>query len=166
MEFPRQEYWSGLPCPSPGDFPNPGIKLGSPALQADSLPSESPGEVWLIYNVVLVSVVQRSDSVYMYVGFPGGSVVKNPPANAGNGDSESSPWIGKIPWRRKWQPTPVFLPGKSHEQNRLMGYMGSERVGHDFATKQHQLHILFQIRFPYRLFLNQGHCMLVSGLRT
>ena len=76
MEFPRQEYWSGLPCPSPGDFPNPGIKPGSPALQADSLASESPGEVWLIYNVVLVSVVQRSDSVYMYVGFPGGSVVK------------------------------------------------------------------------------------------
>ena len=32
MEFPRQEYWSGLPFPSPGDLPNPGIKLGSPAL--------------------------------------------------------------------------------------------------------------------------------------
>ena len=33
-----------------------------------------------------------------------------------------SPWVGKIPWRRKWQPTPVFLPGKSHGQRSLVGY--------------------------------------------
>ena len=39
MEFSRQKCWSGLPCPSPGDLPNPGVKPGSPALQADSLPS-------------------------------------------------------------------------------------------------------------------------------
>ena len=41
MEFSRQVYWSGLPFPSPGDLPDPGIKPESPALQADSLPSES-----------------------------------------------------------------------------------------------------------------------------
>ena len=40
MEFPRQEYWSGLPFPSPGDLPNPGIEPRSRALQADALPSE------------------------------------------------------------------------------------------------------------------------------
>ena len=40
MEFSRPEYWSGLPCPSPGDLPNPGIKPRSPTLQADSLPAE------------------------------------------------------------------------------------------------------------------------------
>ena len=40
MEFSRQEYWSGLPSPSPEDLPNPVTELGSPALQADSLPSE------------------------------------------------------------------------------------------------------------------------------
>ena len=40
MKLSRQEYWSGLPFPSPGDLPNPGIKPGSPALQADALPSE------------------------------------------------------------------------------------------------------------------------------
>ena len=40
MEFSRQEYWSGLPFPPPGDLPNPGIEPRSPALQADSLPSE------------------------------------------------------------------------------------------------------------------------------
>ena len=43
MEFPRQEYWSGLPLPSPGDLPDPGIKPRSPALQVDSLPSEQQG---------------------------------------------------------------------------------------------------------------------------
>ena len=44
MEFSRQEYWSGLPLPSPRDLPNPGIEPWSPALQADSLPSEQPGK--------------------------------------------------------------------------------------------------------------------------
>ena len=42
--FSRQEYWSGLPCPPPGDLPNPGIEPRSPALQADSLPSEPHGK--------------------------------------------------------------------------------------------------------------------------
>ena len=44
MGFPSQEYCSGLPFPSPGDLPNPGIKPVSPALQADSLPTEPPGK--------------------------------------------------------------------------------------------------------------------------
>ena len=43
MEFSRQEYWSGLPCPSPGNLPDTGTKE-FPALQADSLPSEPPGK--------------------------------------------------------------------------------------------------------------------------
>ena len=44
MEFSRQEYWSGLPFPSPGDLPIPRIEPESPALQANSLPSEPPGK--------------------------------------------------------------------------------------------------------------------------
>ena len=44
MGFSRQEYWSGLPFPSPGDLPDPGIKPGSPTLQADALTSEPPGK--------------------------------------------------------------------------------------------------------------------------
>ena len=44
MEFPKQEYWNGLPFPSPGDLSKPGTELGSPALQAESLPSEPPGK--------------------------------------------------------------------------------------------------------------------------
>ena len=43
-------------------------------------------------------------------------MVKNPPANIGD------LWLGKIPWNRKWQPTPVFLPAKSHGQRTLVGY--------------------------------------------
>ena len=52
MGFSRQEYWGGLPFPSPGDLPDPGIKLGSPAFQMDSLPSEPSGKcyLWLVVN--------------------------------------------------------------------------------------------------------------------
>ena len=48
------------------------------------------------------------------------------------------PWARKIPWRRNWQPVPVFLPGKSHRQISLVGYSswGCKRLGHDLATKQ------------------------------
>ena len=45
MGFSRRQYWSGLPFPSPGSLPNPGIKSGSPALQADSLPTELQGKL-------------------------------------------------------------------------------------------------------------------------
>ena len=47
MEFSRQEFWIGLPFPSAGDLPDPGIKRRSPELQADSLLSESPGKALL-----------------------------------------------------------------------------------------------------------------------
>ena len=45
MGHPRQEYWGGLPFPSPEDLPDPGIELGSPALQADSLPPKPHREI-------------------------------------------------------------------------------------------------------------------------
>ena len=48
-------------------------------------------------------------------GFSGGAVVKNPPANA---EDRFDPWVRKIPWSRKQQPAPVFLPGKFHGQRR------------------------------------------------
>ena len=52
MEFSGQEYWSGLPFPSPGDLPDPGIEPGSPALQADSLPSEPPGKPPTVWTII------------------------------------------------------------------------------------------------------------------
>ena len=48
-------------------------------------------------------------------------VVESPPANAGD-RCRFDPWVGKIPWRRKWQPTPGFLPGESLGQRSLAGY--------------------------------------------
>ena len=53
MRFSRQEYWSGLPCPSPGFLPNPGTKLRSPTLQAVSLRSEPPGKPRKFFHVSL-----------------------------------------------------------------------------------------------------------------
>ena len=55
MEFSRQEYWSGLPFPSPGDLPDPGIEPGSPASQADALTSEPPGKPMINLDSVLKS---------------------------------------------------------------------------------------------------------------
>ena len=57
-EISTQEYWSGLPFPSPGDLPHPGIEPGSPALQADALPSEPPGKP--IYQAPSLDSIQFS----------------------------------------------------------------------------------------------------------
>ena len=53
--FSRQEYWSGLPFPFPGDLPNLGIEPKSPALQVDALPSEPPGEVIFFFFFFSIS---------------------------------------------------------------------------------------------------------------
>ena len=71
------------------------------------------------------------------MGFPGDSVVKNPPANAGR---EFDPWVGKIPYRRKWQPTPVLLPGKSRGLRILVGY---SPWGRKELDRTEQLHFHF-----------------------
>ena len=69
-------------------------------------------------------------------GFPGGTEVKNLPAVQKNCRKHSfDPWVGQIPWRRKWQPTPVFLPVKFHEQRSLVGYSSWDRKELD-TTKQ------------------------------
>ena len=60
MGFSREEYWSGLPVPSPGDFPDPGIEPGSLTLQADSLTSDPPGKP-LTENPVKVGTVEFGD---------------------------------------------------------------------------------------------------------
>ena len=57
IEFSRQEYWTGLPFPSPGDLPDPGIKPWSPVLQADSLLSEPPGKPPQLYIYTYISIL-------------------------------------------------------------------------------------------------------------
>ena len=76
MEFSRQGYWSGLPFASPGDHPDPEIEPGSPALQADSLPTEPPGKPYicsLIYSSIYDIWISLSDllsSVRQTLGLP------------------------------------------------------------------------------------------------
>ena len=152
---------------SPGDLPDPGIKPGSPALQADTLTSEPPGK-WNAnqnynekrfytrqddYNQMMENNKQEwacgnnpskmtvaSRKWYSHLGkqcsistpnlipelsnalaiFPGGSNGKASAYYAGR--PRFNPWVRKVSWRRKWQPTLVFLPGKSYGWRSLVGY--------------------------------------------
>ena len=63
------------------------------------------------------------------------------------------PCVGKIPWRRKWQPAPIFSPGKSHGQRSPAGYRpwSHKRVGHDLVTKQKQWMRAIESKAPYCL---------------
>ena len=113
-----------------------------------------------------ISVNFFSDSSFPQYSFASGSVVKNPPACQCR-RCGFDPWVGKIPWRRNWQPTLVFFPGKSHGQKSPVGYSpwGCKGFGQDLSTKQQQqtsfkrntqhafwnsleLYFLFQIHFP------------------
>ena len=106
MEFSREEYWSGLPFPSPGALPDPGIEQHLLCLlhwQADSLLLAPPGKP--VFK-------DKFD-------FPGGSVVKNLPAMQ---ETYVQSLGGEDPRRRKWQLIPVFFPVKSHGQRSLPDY--------------------------------------------
>ena len=83
----------------------------------------NPGLIWSDYLLPWASLVAQ--------------MVKDPPA-CQRRRCEFDPWVGKIPWRRKWQPAPVSLPGKSHGQRSLVGDRpwGHKRVRHNLATKQ------------------------------
>ena len=98
----------------------------------------------------------------------GGLVVKNLPANAG--DKGSDPCPGKIPWERKWQPTPVFLPEKSHGQRSLAGY--SPRACqrrtwlNSFLTGQRRQLVASLREFPVSsVILQRGHSLALQSLR-
>ena len=107
------------------------------------------------------------------MGFPGGTTVKNPPATAGDTrDTGFGPWVRKIPWSRKGQPTPIFLPGKFHGQRRLAGYSpwvskSQTQLGthtHPPATEQPEWslkkiisHLVLSSRFLLTLLKRQAH---------
>ena len=94
VEFSRQEYWNGLPLPSPEDLPNPGIESASPALQADSSPFESPGKMYVcwerdelgdrhlgFYFLIFIYLFGCIRSWLQYTGLaPGPGVGSGPPA--------------------------------------------------------------------------------------
>ena len=102
MGFPRQKYGSELPFPSPGDLPDPGIKPRAPTLQVDSLPAEPPGKPTSLQHGPQFAPDSRICLQWRRPGFDF--------------------WVGKIPWRRKWKPSPVFLSRESHGERSLAGY--------------------------------------------
>ena len=77
---------------------------------------------------------EESKKEYIYIGFPGGASGKEPASQCRRRQRPGfNPWVRKIPWRRAWQPTLVFLPGEfpwTEEPGRLQS-MGLQRVGHD-----------------------------------
>ena len=112
MGFPRQEYWSGLPCLLPGDLSNPGIEPRSPPLESDSLSTEPPGRPW--YDASCKESVCQCRR---------------------HKRCRFDPWVGKIPWRRKWQPTPVGSCLKNSKDRGAWWTTvhGVARVGHNWA---------------------------------
>ena len=76
---------------------------------------------------ILTILARLKRGIFQYGCLLGGAsevalVGKNAPANAGNVRDEIDPWVGTIPRRKKWKPTPVFLSGESHGQRNLVGY--------------------------------------------
>ena len=91
MEVSKQDYWSVLPFPSPGMKP---LSCASPAVTGRLFIT---GATWESLRLP---------------GFPDGSDSKEPTCRCRK--PGVGPWVGKIPWRREWLPTPAFLPGEAH----------------------------------------------------
>ena len=92
----------------------------------------------LLAILLSFSTSSISPSLLKTEGFPRGSDTKESACQCKR--PKFSPWVGKIPWRREWLTTPVFLPGESHGQRGLAGYiqfMGSQRVRCDWVTNTH-----------------------------
>ena len=83
------------------------------------------------------------------MGFSGGTMVKNLCANAGHKTRRFDLWVGKIPWSRKWQPAPVYLPEKVHVQRSLAGYIIPGVTKETDMTEQ--LGTLLKLTFWYLL---------------
>ena len=186
MRFSRQEYWSGLPFPSPGHLSDSGIESGSPALQADALPLEAsviqsediilkhrlraslfPQKLWnapqlsprwsinscsqmcLLLQLHLkirffchtwLSLIPRYPFLFLLLSTQSeqaSQVAQQQRITCQCRRRRFDPRVGKIPWRRKWPPAPVFLPGEPHRQRSLASYSpwGCKTVGLDLATK-------------------------------
>ena len=102
--------------------------------------------------------------IYVFVGFP--LVMKNMSCQCRTCERRGfDPWVGKIPWQRTWQPTPVFLPRESHGQRSLMGY--SPQGHKELDTTKANQHVLTHVDLckidPYNLL---GNIMASPSLRS
>ena len=121
------------------------------------------------------------------MGFPGGSVVKNLPAWQEVQEMWLHPWVGKIPWRRAWQPTPVLLPGESHGLRSLVGYspLGHKESDmtkwlstHTHVTRRYSnnflngnINVIFQDNYNddmkvFVISVGDSHCVLLAVFIT
>ena len=144
-----------------------------PAVYSYLLCCRLPVQVW-----VLLWALYSVPLIYMYVFVPVPYswvsqvvlVVKNLPANAGDIRTHGFPWVGKIPWRRAWQPTLVFLPGESHGQRSLAATVhGATRS--QTRLKQPSMHIFTMLLWRLQacsIVWNQGawYHQLCSSLAT
>ena len=124
--------WAWLLC-GMWNLPRPRIESVPPALAGRFFTTESPGkpgrwifihcttrEVPSVLNNLATLFKEEKGTGDINCAFPNGSWVRNPPSDTGDVDLISG--LGRFPWRRKWQPPPVFLPGKSHGSRSLTGY--------------------------------------------
>ena len=134
-KIPWRRKWQPIPVFLPGNFHGQNGQR--------SLASYSPRGVKRVGYDLTTTVKTCGASFHTLIchfcsrfgGFPGGAGGKEPACQCRRCKRHRfDPWIGKIPWRRKWQPTPVFLPGESHGQRSLVGYNPldhTQRVRHD-----------------------------------
>ena len=115
MGLSRQDYWSGLPYPPPGDLPDSGIEPASP---------KSPAPAGGFFTRESLNWLSNSTCETLW-----NAETSRLPRWLSGKESACQCWrrgfhprVGKVPWRRKWQPTPVFLPGKSHGEGSLEGH--------------------------------------------
>ena len=128
MAFPRQEEWSELPFPSPGDLPSPGNKPGYPELAGRFFTTEPAGKpelplVLTIYITIEQLMATHSSTLAWKIPWmeePGG--LPSMGSHRVRHDwATSLSLFTFLHWRRKWQPTPVFLPGESQGRGSLLG---------------------------------------------
>ena len=175
---PHESQHTRPPCPSPtpGVYPNscPSSRWCHPAISSSVVPFSScpqslPASAsfpmsqlfswggqssWCKFHMALVCWprdLQSPDGMLEFSSFrpelPSlvAQRLKRLPARQ---ETRFNPWVGKIPWRRKWQPTPVFLPGKSHGQRSLVGYSPRSRKESDTTEQLHftSLLIVYQLQ--------------------
>ena len=85
--------------------------------------SQPRDRTWVSHTAGRRFTIWAAGNILLNMGFPGGASGKEPACQCRRPKrGRFDPWVGKIPWRRAWQPTPVFLPGESHGQRILVGY--------------------------------------------
>ena len=131
--------------------PDPGLQRPTTVIYVDmpAFPSSSPSLLEVKYSSCPLTL--RS--------FPGGTRGKEATCQCNRHRRHGfNPWAGKIPWRRKWRPTLVFLPGKSHEQ-RSLGSQKSQKWLSDWTATQNN-NLIFRLDIAKQIF--EGHKCWIS----